>query len=91
MAQHNLTPRLHRTEEAITVLFCLIDDAYALLDPRGHRCYASLKSLSDSEVLTLALFQQLCAAWRASKPSCARPSGSSRTCSPAWWGCGRPR
>jgi hypothetical protein len=59
MAQPHLTPRLHRTEEAITVLFCLIDDAYALLNPRGHRGYASLKSLSDSEVLTLALFQQL--------------------------------
>ena len=59
MAQHHLTPPLHHTEEAITVLFCLIDDAYALLNPRGHRRYASLKRLSDSEVLTLALFQQL--------------------------------
>lgn len=59
MAQHNLTPRLHRTEEAITVLFCLVDDAYRILNPCGHRRYASLKRLSDSEVLTLALFQQL--------------------------------
>lgn len=40
------------------MLFCLVDDAYALLNPRGER-YASLKRLSDSEVLTLALFQQL--------------------------------
>jgi hypothetical protein len=39
-------------------LFCLIDDAYANLNPRGRR-YESLKRLSDSEVITLALFQQL--------------------------------
>src|SRR5919199_701591 len=45
-------------EEAVTVLFCLVDDAYARLNPRGGR-YASLKRLSDSEVITLALFQQL--------------------------------
>jgi hypothetical protein len=47
-----------RTEEVITILFCLIDDAYANLNPRGQ-CYESLKRLSDSEVITLALFQQL--------------------------------
>ena len=59
MAQPHHTPRLDRTEEAIIVLFCLVDDAYALLNPRGQR-YASLKRLSDSEILTLALlFQQL--------------------------------
>lgn len=40
------------------VLFCLIDDAYALLNPRGRR-YEFLKRLSDSEVIALALFQQL--------------------------------
>src|SRR5918997_1728738 len=45
-------------EEAVTVLFCLVDDAYAQLNPRGGH-YASLKRLSDSEVITLALFQQL--------------------------------
>jgi hypothetical protein len=45
-------------EEALTVLFCQIDDAYAHLDPRGGH-YASLKQLSGDEVLTLALFQQL--------------------------------
>jgi len=47
-----------RTEEAITVLFCLVDDSYRHLNPRG-RSHESLKKLSDSEVLTLALFQQL--------------------------------
>jgi hypothetical protein len=58
MARANHTPRLHETEEALTVLFCLIDDAYAYLNPRA-RCYESLKRLSDSEVIALALFQQL--------------------------------
>jgi hypothetical protein len=58
MAQTHLTRELARTEEAITVLFCLIDDAYYRLNPKGRR-YASLKRLSDSEILTLALFQQL--------------------------------
>jgi hypothetical protein len=52
------SPRLAHTEEALTVLFCLIDDAYAHLNPRA-RCYESIKRLSDSEVITLALFQQL--------------------------------
>lgn len=59
MAQPNHTPRLAETEEALTVLFCLIDDAYTLLNPRGAQRYESLKRLSDSEVITLALFQQL--------------------------------
>jgi hypothetical protein len=49
---------LVRTEEALTVLFCLIDDAYTLLNPNGRR-YEPLKRLSDSEVITLALLQQL--------------------------------
>jgi hypothetical protein len=40
------------------VLFCLIDDAYALLNSRA-RCYEALKRLSDSEIIALALFQQL--------------------------------
>ena len=58
MAQPQHTSPLAHLEEAVTVLFCLIDDAYALLNPRG-RCYGSLKRLSDSEILALALFQQL--------------------------------
>jgi Transposase DDE domain len=58
MAQPNHTPRLAETEEALTVLFCLVDDTYVLLNPRARR-YESLKRLSDSEVITLALFQQL--------------------------------
>jgi hypothetical protein len=58
MAHVHHAPHLAETEEALTVLFCLIDDAYALLNPRARR-YASLKRLADSEVITLALFQQL--------------------------------
>jgi hypothetical protein len=58
MAQPNHTQRLAQTEEALTLLFCLIDDAYALLNPRGQS-HASLKKLSDSEIITLTLLQQL--------------------------------
>ena len=42
-----------------TVLFCLIDDAYTTLNPQGAYRYETLKHLSDSEVIALALFQQL--------------------------------
>jgi len=59
MANPNTTPSAAHLEEALTVLFCLIDDAYHLLNPGGSDAYSSLKRLSDSEVLTLALFQQL--------------------------------
>jgi hypothetical protein len=58
MAQTQHTLSLAHLEEAITVLFCLIDDAYERLNPRC-RSHESLKKLSDSEVLTLALFHQL--------------------------------
>lgn len=58
MAHPNTTPPAAHLEEAVTVLFCLVDDAYRLLNPRGDT-YGSLKRLSDSEVLALALFQQL--------------------------------
>jgi Transposase DDE domain len=58
MAQPNHTQRLARTEDAITFLFCIIDDAYAHLNPRAEG-YEAIKRLSDSEVLTLALLQQL--------------------------------
>jgi Transposase DDE domain len=58
MAQSEHTPQLALLEEALTILFCRVDDIYYRLNPRGGR-YASLKQLSDSEVLALALFQQL--------------------------------
>lgn len=37
MGQLHHALRLHRTEEALTVLFCLVDGAYRLLNPRGGR------------------------------------------------------
>jgi hypothetical protein len=58
MAQPELTPQLALLEEAITVLFCRIDDTYYHLNPKGHH-YEVLKELSDSEIITLALLQQL--------------------------------
>ncbi len=58
MAQPELTPHLALLEEAVTVLFCRVDDIYYRLNPEGRR-YENLKGLSDSEVVTLALFQQL--------------------------------
>ena len=58
MAHQHHTPRAELLEEALSVLFCLVDDTYRHLNPRGG-CYESLKKLSDSEVITLALFQQL--------------------------------
>ena len=90
MAHEHLTQRFARTEEAIITLFCLVDDAYHHLNPRA-RCYESLKRLSDSEVIALALFGQLCGVSRASARSCVMPRGSSRTCSPELWGSTLPR
>ncbi len=58
MAQAELTPQLVLLEEAVTILFCRVDDIYYRLNPKGHH-YEALKELSDSEVITLALFQQL--------------------------------
>lgn len=59
MAQENLaTSRLARTEEAINILFRLADEAYRNLNPKGQS-HESLKKLSDSEILTLMLLQQL--------------------------------
>ena len=54
MAQPNHTPRLVESEEALTVLSCLIDGAQ--LNPHT-RCYESVKHLSASDVI--ALFQHL--------------------------------
>jgi hypothetical protein len=58
MAQEQHTPTQPSLEEALRVLFCFIDDAYERLNPEGRR-YTTLNKLSDSEILTLALFQQL--------------------------------
>jgi len=44
MAQVQHTPAPPSLEEAITMLFCLIDDAYKRLNPYGDR-YGALKNL----------------------------------------------
>ncbi len=48
MAHANHTRRLARTEETLTVLFCLVDDAYALLNP--HRDRYELTAANVAEV-----------------------------------------
>jgi Transposase DDE domain len=58
MTQTQHTPELLLLEEALTTLFCEVDHAYTPLNPRSEH-YETLKRLSDSEVITLALFQQL--------------------------------
>jgi hypothetical protein len=56
MVQAQHTPqRLLLLKEAFITLFCEIDHAYTHLNPKGQY-YATLKRLSDSQVLTLALF-----------------------------------
>ena len=84
MARLHHTEAFAPTEDALTLLFCLIDDAYALLNPRA-KAYESIKRLSDSEVLTLALLQQLRGV--ESERSFLRDAQrfSSLTCSPGWW------
>ncbi len=76
------TPPLALLQEAVTVPFCPRDDAYYRLNPQRRR-YEALEELSDSEVITLALFRRLLEAWSPSVPSsCANSPGSSRTRSP---------
>jgi hypothetical protein len=84
MAQAQHTPTLASLEGAITVLFCLVDDAYTHLNPRGQS-HESLKELSDSEVLTLALFQQLRGVESERSFLRETPSVSSSTSSRASW------
>jgi hypothetical protein len=89
MAQVPHTHSLAHLEEALTVLFCLIDDAYRLLNPHGARRYESIKRLSDSEIVTLALLQQLRGV-ESERSFCGMPSGCSPTCSRGLWGCTLP-
>jgi hypothetical protein len=79
MARSEHTSELALLEEALIILFCLIDDAYARLNLQEGR-YASLKRLSDLEVIAPALFQQL-RAWSPSVLYCARPLAFSPTSS----------
>ena len=86
MAQPQHTPSLAHLEEALSVLFCLIDDAYAHLNPHGARHYESIKRPSDSEVITLSPCSSSFGVWRANDRFCGMPSGFSLTCFPGWWG-----
>jgi len=47
MAQSHLTPESASLEDAVTTLFCLVDDAYQHINPRAYH-YASLKK--DSRI-----------------------------------------
>lgn len=59
MAHPHHTEEFARTEAAVTPCSSVSeDDAYAILNPQA-KSYESIKRLSDSEVLTLALLQQL--------------------------------
>ena len=80
MAQAKDTRKGDLLKKAITVLFCLVDDSYPLLSPRWQH-HELLEGLSDSEVLTLTLLQQL-REWRARALSYATPGGSSPTSPP---------
>jgi hypothetical protein len=83
-AQHTLT--LASLEEAITVLFCLVDDTYALLNPKCQS-HESLKKLSDSEVLTPWRSSNNLGGWRARGLSCATSNDSLFIYSRAWQVC----
>ena len=82
MAHGQHTPTLASLEEAITILFCLVDDTYTLLNPDG-RSHESLKRLSDSESLPLRSSSSLGAS-RASGPSSATPKVLLAPVSRAW-------
>jgi hypothetical protein len=89
MAQPNHTQLLAQTEEALTILYCLVHDACSLLNPNGRR-YELPKRLADSEIIAITLLQQLWA-WSRNAPSSETPRGSTLTCSPGWWGSFLPR
>jgi hypothetical protein len=85
MALPEHTPQLALLEEAMTVLFCRMDDTYYHLNPEG-RHYETLKELSDSEFMTLALLQQL----RGIESQCSFLREAARFFShlfPEWWVC----
>lgn len=79
MARLHLNERFAPTEDAVTVLFCLTDDAYAVLSPQA-KSYESIKRLSDSEVLTLAPSCSSFEVWSRSARSCETSRDSSLTC-----------
>ncbi len=81
MAQPQHTPSLARLEEAVIVLFCLIDDAYSTLTTLRERTATKPSNTSRTLRSSLSPSCSNSEGWRASAPSCATPSGSSRICS----------
>jgi hypothetical protein len=80
MAQAQHTSSLARLEEAMIVLFCLIDEAYyTLLNPRSrrHESPSGSRTRRSSPWRSCSNF----GAWSRNAPSCGMPSGSFRTCS----------
>jgi hypothetical protein len=66
MAQPNHTPRLVESEEALTVLSCLIDDAHAQLKSVPTATNPS----STSRTPTSSPSSSSCEAWKANALSC---------------------
>ena len=58
MAQPTHTQLLAQTEEALTILYCLVHDACSPLNPNGRR-YDLPKRLSDSQIIAITLLQPL--------------------------------
>lgn len=80
--QHTLS--LDHLEEALTVLFCLIDDTYSTLNPRGAYRYEP-SNTSPIRRSSLWPSSSSLGAWSRSVRSCVIASDSSRTCSQEWW------
>ena len=53
---HPAYPLAPHLEEALTVYFCLIDDRYRLLNPRGARRYESLVGLATKIAAKIATY-----------------------------------
>ena len=80
--QHTLS--LDHLEEALTVLFCLIDDTYSTLNPRGAYRY---EPSNTSPIRRSSLWPSSSSLGACSRSvrSCVIASDSSRTCSQEWW------
>jgi hypothetical protein len=82
MAHLELTPRLALLEEAVSVLFRRIDDAYNRLNPKGaiRRPSKNSRTRRSSPSPPSSSLE----GWSPSVASCARSAGSSRICSLGW-------
>ncbi len=83
MARTHDTRALDQTEEAIFTLFCLMDDAYAHLNPKGQSVTSRSRS-SRTRRFLLSRSSSNSGAWRASDLFSETRLGSSRTCFLGW-------